>query len=392
VGEGLHPHYFMSDAFSEDTFSKGGPLADLQERIRRSRPRWSQIESAVTLVLLTWAPPVILSAFQGPEYARAFLENPSNQYRLLLAGPIAILIEPLVGQVLSRAARHFVEAGVVPDQEAGRYQLLLKDIRRLRESAAPEILLMAGTYLLTIWLAGGMGGHAHFQPMERFAKSSPAWIWYAWVSRPILFFLLLRWLWRIAIWSYFLWRCSRLSLDLSAAHPDHSCGLGFLAQAHASFGLVALPFGIVWAAGWRERFHGGVANADSLKQMIPAFAVVLAVALLGPLLVFSPKIFRTRQRAMLSYGTLASEYCRRFENRWINHGTSVAEDLLGSPDIQSFADLQNTMGAVRATWFVPFDLAAAVAIALGIALPLLPLLTLILPLEEIVRRALAPFF
>jgi hypothetical protein len=375
----------------DDTFLKGGPLSDLQERIRRNRPRWSQLESAVALVLLTWAPPVVLSALKGPEHARAFLENPSNQYRLLVAGPVAILVEPMVGRVLGRAVQHFRASGLVRDDDAGRFRSLLDDVRRLRESKIAEVMLLAATYLLNAWLAGGMSGYAPVQPMQRFASSTPAWLWYAWISRPILYFLMLRWLWRITIWSFFLWRCSRLSLELSAAHPDHSCGLGFLAQAHASFGLVAFAFGVVWAAGWRERFLAGVANAESLEATLPVFIVVVAAAMLGPLLVFSRKIFRTRQQAMLRYGTLAAEYCRQFERRWLDPGPPPSEPLLGTPDLQSFADLQNTLAAVRATRFVPYDRAALIALVLGIALPLLPLLTLILPLRELVRRALVPF-
>jgi hypothetical protein len=383
----------LNHVSTDDTFSRGGPLSNLQDRIREKRSRWSQLDSAVALVLLTWAPPVILSALQGPEHARAFLENASNQYRLLLAGPIALVVEPIVGRVLGRAVRHFVESGVVPVEETGRFDEALADVRRLLRGVAPEAILIATTYLFTLWLAGGLGGQAPVQQLERFAKSSPAWIWYAWVSRPILHFLLLRWLWRIGVWSYFLWRCSRLALRLSAAHPDHACGLGFVAQAHASFGLVAFPFAVVWAAGWRERFHAGMANADSLKSMIPVFIVVILIAFLGPLLVFTPKIFRTRQRALLSYGTLAAEYCRLFESEWINQPESVVEakSLLGTADLQSFADLQNTLSAVQATHFVPFDRWAAIALVLGVALPLLPLLTLILPLRDLVRHALAPF-
>jgi hypothetical protein len=381
----------VSEVTSDDTFASGGPLSNLQERIRRKRPRWSQLESVVTLVLLTWAPPVVLSALKGAEHARAFLENPSNQYRLLVAGPVAILVEPVVGRMLGQAARHFASSGLVRGDEILRFQEAREDVRRLRESNMAEVLLLAASYLLNVWLAGGMGGYAPVQPMERFASTTPAWLWYAWVSRPILYFLMLRWMWRTVIWSFFLWRCSRLSLRLSAAHPDHSCGLGFLAQAHASFGLVAFAFGVVWAAGWRERFEAGAANAESLKATLPIFVVVVVAALLGPLLVFTPKIFRTRQEAMLTYGTLAAEYCRQFETRWLDQEPPPSEPLLGTADLQSFADLQNTLAAVRATRLVPYDRTALIAIALGIALPLLPLLNLILPLRELVRRALVPF-
>jgi hypothetical protein len=280
-------------------------------------------------------------------------------------------------------------SGLVRSEEAERFQGLLREARRLANSSLAEALVLAATYLLTAWLHGARLLPA--QALERFASSSPGWLWYAWVSRPLFQFLLLRWLWRIAIWAIFLRKVSRLSLLLSAGHPDRAGGLGFLAQAHASFGLVAFPFAITWAAGWRERFLAGTVSAESLHVSLPVFVLVVFVVLAGPLILFTPKLFRVRQQALLDYGTFAAEYCRLFERRWLQPVEHSEESLLGTSDVQSFADLQNTVAAVRATLIVPFDRSLLVALVIGTGLPLLALLTLVFPVRQLLRYALTPF-
>ena len=205
-------------------------------------------------------------------------------------------------------------------------------------------------------------------------------------------FLLLRWLWRLVIWAIFLFRTSRLQLRLSAAHPDRAGGLGFLTLAHSTLALVTFPFAILWAAGFGESFVHGRMTADELKPMLAILVLLVAAVFVGPLLVFTPKLVRLRQRALILYGRLSNEYCRQFERRWISAEPRPAdESLLGSADIQSLADLQNSVGAVRAMRPIPFDRTLVVSLLAATLLPVLPLLLLILPLTELLKRALSTF-
>src|SRR3954462_3622276 len=57
---------------------------------------------------------------------------------------------------------------------------------------------------------------------------------YRYVSLPLFQFILLRWYFRLFIWYRFLWKVSRLKLNLIPTHPDGAGGLGFLTgTAHA---------------------------------------------------------------------------------------------------------------------------------------------------------------
>jgi len=108
--------------------------------------------------------------------------------------------------------------------------------------------------------------------------------------------------------------------------------------------------------------------------------------------VFTPKLVLLRRQALFLYGRLGNEYCRQFERRWISAGPRPPdESLLGSADIQSLADLQNSVGAVRAMRPFPIDRMLITSLLAAILLPVIPLLSIIFPLKEVLKMALGPF-
>jgi hypothetical protein len=373
--------------FDQASFFAGGPFVELQNRLHRWRPSWSQASSALAFIILTWVIPEMLATLGGPHQLRAFFRDVATQLRLLVVGPIALLVEPVVGSALNRATQNFVQAGIVHGDQVDRFERIVRQVKRLRDSIAPELVILGVAYVLGVVITRSTQGFALAMPDGWSRRSSPAWFWYVWVSRPFLHFLLLRWLWRIVIWTIFLFRTSRLSLELSAANPDRAGGLGFVAQAQSTFGLVAFAFAVLWAAGWGESFVHGVTTAGALKSMLAAFVALVVLVFAGPLVVFTPKQVMLRRHALILY-----EYCRQFERRWIGaEPRPVDESLLGSADIQSLADLQNAVSAVRALRPIPIDRTLVTSLLLATLVPVVPLLTLIFPLEEIMQRALAVF-
>jgi hypothetical protein len=73
---------------------------------------------------------------------------------------------------------------------------------------------------------------------------------------------------------------------------------------------------------------------------------------------------------------------------WILTETWLGEPLLGSPDIQSLADLTNTAHALREMRVVPVSLEIVKTYAMGILLPFLPLLLLRYPIAELAAMLL----
>ena len=113
---------------------------------------------------------------------------------------------------------------------------------RLRNSLAAELLLVGLVYGLGIplrnyiavdastWAAGPAAGSGSGFAICRSPAGGRRWS-----ACPIFQFLLLRWYFRVFIWTRFLWQVSRIDLKLVPTHPDRVGGLGFLGNVVHAF-------------------------------------------------------------------------------------------------------------------------------------------------------------
>jgi hypothetical protein len=132
------------------------------------------------------------------------------------------------------------------------------------------------------------------------------------------------------------------------------------------------------------------ANDFSLVLGGPIFQPVLAI--LGPLLMFTPRMARAKRKGLADYGLLAQRYVESFEQKWVLRDPAPSEELLGAADIQSLADLGNSYAVVREMRSVPFGLEDIARLAAATAAPLLPLLLTIFSPEELIMRVIKVVF
>ena len=83
---------------------------------------------------------------------------------------------------------------------------------------------------------------------------------------------------------------------------------------------------------------------------------------------------------------------REFDQKWRRGGASPNEPLLGSPDLQSLADLGNSFEMVRAMRLVPFGKDTLIGLIMMILLPVLPLTLTMISLEELLKQLLKVVF
>jgi hypothetical protein len=128
------------------------------------------------------------------------------------------------------------------------------------------------------------------------------------------------------------------------------------------------------------------------------FIAFFLVFVLGPLTMFTPKLAAAKRKGLGDYGRFASSYVEAFEQKWVirdpsaDHAPSADDELLGSGDIQSLADLGNSYALVRDMRPVPFDMQDIVRLAAVTAVPLLPLGLTIFSLEQMVTQILKTLF
>jgi hypothetical protein len=138
-------------------------------------------------------------------------------------------------------------------------------------------------------------------------------------------------------------------------------------------------------------FYAG-AKLPEFKLELVGLVAVMVFAILGPLLVFVPKLAAARRAGLREYGTLAQRYTREFDHKWLRGGAPADELLIGSADIQSLADLGNSFAVVEEMRLVPFTMRTVLQLAVITLLPVAPLLLTMIPLEELLVRLLKIVF
>jgi hypothetical protein len=223
-------------------------------------------------------------------------------------------------------------------------------------------------------------------------RPSLAGWWLGSVSLPLFQFLLLRWCFRLFIWARFLWQVSTIDLRLVPTHPDRAGGLGFLgAVAYAFWPLLLAQGAMLGGMVASKIFHAG-ATLPEFKVELIGLVAVLGFAILGPMLVFGPKLAAAKRAGLREYGTLAQRYVREFDAKWLRGGAPTDEPLVGTADIQSLADLGNSFEVVNGMRWVPFTGRTVLQLAVATLLPIVPLTLTMFSLQELLERLLKTVF
>jgi hypothetical protein len=275
------------------------------------------------------------------------------------------------------------------------FNTVISSAIRLRNSLTVEIALLlfavlAGPHIWRATLA--LHSDTWYATITSSSLShTHAGHWYAFVSVPVFQFILLRWYFRIFIWCRFLFQISRLDLNLVPLHPDRCCGLGFLGNVAIAFApLLMAHSGLIAGYIANRVLHEGASLPDYKFELL-GMAVLLLVIVLGPLCVFIRKLNAARIAGLRTYGRLASEYVNAFAGKWTRGVVAGGEPLLGSADIQSLADLDNSFAIVKEMKLVPFGKEAVLRFIVVIALPLAPLALTMFSLEELLKRLITVF-
>ena len=278
-----------------------------------------------------------------------------------------------------------------------RFNAAIASAFRLRNSVLAEVSLIAFVYgvgVLVIWQQYIAVDAATWYavPSTEGAKRSLAGLWFGLVSLPIFQFLLLRWYFRIFIWVRFLWQVSRIDLCLVPTHPDRAGGLGFLSKTVYAFTPLLVAHGALLAGLIGARIFYVGATLTDFKFEILALVVFLLCLVQGPLLVFAPQLAQAKRIGSREFGLLGERYARAFDAKWLHGATPPDEPLLGSPDIQSLADLGNSSEIVRTMHISLFSKEAILQFTGAIVAPIVPLLLTMVPLEELIKRLFGILF
>ena len=149
------------------------------------------------------------------------------------------------------------------------------------------------------------------------------------------------------------------------------------------FGAFLVPVSATMAARGVEWIQYAEGKLTSFQNAAIAYIVLALLIALGPLLVFMPKLITAKRNGLLEYGRFAQEYTGLFDRKWLREPTD--ENPLGAADIQSLADLANSYNVIRQMRIVPPSAASAVIVLMSAALPMVPYLVFIMPVDELLK-------
>jgi hypothetical protein len=341
-------------------------------------------------------PLAILSALQGlalgPTRHESFLLDFAAYGRYLVAIPALVYASSAILPRITKVVRHFVESGVIADEDRDRYEALVASTRRLVISRWADVAIVILAYLVTALRSPQLypsNLSTWVAPLsDRTAHLSLAGWWRTIVSQPLLQTLLGMWLWRVVLWTRFLYQTSQLPVRLIATHPDSLGGLRFTLMPIRGFAVVAFALGALCAGSVAESvIIDGRPLWDFRFYIVTQVLVVLAI-FAGPALVWRMPLIRLQGWGTLHYGRLASEMGRAFQQRWLAEGRGADAEALAMEDFSATTDLYSIVAEVRKINVNVLDMKAVTPLLAASLLPYLPIVFAVMPLDDILQSAL----
>ena len=368
----------------------GGPLQWLGRRLGLVRGETNTVRLGLALGLLAWGVLALLVLLQGSGQRLLSLAVIGVHVRLLVAIPLFFAAETWVAPRMAEFVRNILASGLVPETELPALASGVCRVGRMKDSWLAEFLfvLLAFAWPLIGAIFGLPGRTASWTSILAQAGGKLTLInsWYLMFCLPLFRFLMLRWLWRLGLWVTFLRRVEKLKLHLVPTHPDGAAGLAYLAVVQGHFAPLVLAVSAVYAASFVESISSGTMVFEALYRLIPILLLLVAVLFIGPLLIFSRKLWLCRVTGLNEYMAMASRYVHAFDRKWIRDEQASGESQLGTPDMQSLADLNNSVNVIRNMRLIPADRRLMVQLAACVIVPMLPLVFLKFPVDELAVR------
>jgi hypothetical protein len=287
--------------------ARGGLYYEMQARLGVVKDdQLRPVSRALFFVLIAWGVPLIISGFEGKAFGN-FAEMPFLLHlpvlsRYLLGIGLLIAMEPVAEAQLATVLRPLLSPPLLaPGAQAAAASAAALAIRR-RNSWRAEIVcfvvacgcsVAAGVGLSEFdeqsWaFISGSGG-------ERFSYAAQ---WCLWISSPIYFFLVARWLWRILIVALFLKSIAALELRLTVTHPDGSGGIAFVGGFPNTYTLFVLALSCNLGAAIAEHLTAQTITTTIFTAVMITWVIITNGLLALPALFFTKPLGELKQTTL----------------------------------------------------------------------------------------------
>ncbi|MDZ4834395.1 MAG: hypothetical protein SGJ27_11515 [Candidatus Melainabacteria bacterium] len=374
-----------------------GILARLILRLHLARTQnQAVVHSTLLFIGLAFVPLMVLSLATGIELNGSITMPLRSDHvtmsRYLLAAPILMLSELLTRKWLTKATARFRD--IVEESDVDRYNQMSSSCFRLRDSIYIDFIILAIAFTSSIC---GTSIVLAIEPSSWQARmhegstalSIPGY-WNTFLSQPLFRFVVLSWFVDYLVWTYFLFRVSRLPLRIIASHADGVGGLSFVSATQSQFAVTAFALSCAICSVVAQTVQHSHVKLQSFTHLGIVFLAVILILFVGPLLVFTPRLAQTRLHGIYMYGALCHELSRTFASKWIpvREKKSESEPILGSGDPSTLADMNSNFQTVQKMKPVLFDRQFVTGFVVATCLPALPLVASVIPLKDLCMQLL----
>ena len=352
----------------------------------------SVLKKVIFFSALTWLPLFIITLIQNnainPEITMPFLKDYESYGRFLISIPAIFIAEKFINLQTSSSLVHFVESGIISENNVREYESLLNKYRKLSDSKSLQVVIFIISTLNIFLVKTFWGSLMDFTSWKYDAVNdsiTAAGYWYMIISLPVLKYLIFRLFCKFLLWTWFLRNISRMNLNLIAIDPDKSGGLGFLGIVQSSFGFLGFAQAAIASS---EIANQVIYNGVPIEEYRFSLLVIpiVVIVYLSPLFYFSRKLGKLKLDGIMIYSTLTHKYSNLFEDKWIRgNNINDNESILGSGDIQSLADIGATFEVVENIRVFPINLNIFLFMLIMVTIPFIPLLFLKFNIKQILE-------
>ena len=344
---------------------------------------------SVLLLSVTWLPMALLATWEGlyRGLANNFFADFAAYAQFFIGLPLFVIAEAVVIRATGEAGIEFATAGVLR-HPAKLLQLdeLHRDVSRLKNAAWIDVACVLMAFNLSGWIVGAEllrhgpleNWHTAWRDSSTRALTVTGW-WAFGVAIPLLNYWWLRHVARIFIWTHYLYRVSRLRLDLLATHPDRTGGIGFISDVQGHFAWVIFAYGLTNVAA-PVGYELAVLGVDLWIPPVwgPLLGFIIGAPLLFtlPLFLFTRRLAITKMLARRRYRRLLTGQTRRMESKVM----PLQAQRRVTPEVADFGvvtQLSQLFERIEAMRVVPFDFRSLLQLltsSLGSVVTVLPLL------------------
>ncbi len=331
---------------------------------------------------IAWLPLVLLTLIEGTLYATditiPFIKDVEAYVRGLIIIPMLVMADNVVEPMMGKTMLYLRSSGVVPEAEQGRMERASKHVAYLINAKWMQVILaliaIAVSWLLhadyiDMWKERNVTSWAlHLDDGE--VEETFAGMWFLLVTAPMVSFLLYRWMWRFIVWSYFLFRVSRLKLELFASHSDQAGGLGIIGYGQNLFGFIFFIMATLLSSELSSNLLYEGEKLVDVKLFVLVFIAISIIVITAPLLFFSNKLVSLKRRALAEYGELQQQISRDFHHHWIDEKSKRLVDSIHPSSMADYSAVYEVVSSIR---IVPINPKSVIVLAAVLLVPFLPL-------------------